>query len=142
MNILQIYISCWVNWLLMVAHHPHSHHPFERSNPPRRSLPGTAVSTPCFADHLLLYRAGPMRDLWKLARTAALPVGRNIHHRLLDPIFLSCHCLRITRRRLCCPLPSRRFLFLVHVTWRSGVDAIRATLCMLTRNPLTVSDRI
>src|SRR5882724_1528604 len=116
----QIYIPV-VNWLLMVATIAITI-AFERSDRLAGAY-GTAVSTTMLLTTFLLYRA--MRDLWKWPRTAALPVAGIFI--IVDSSFFLANLLKITEGGWL-PLTFAAILFLVMITWRSGVDAIRATL--------------
>jgi len=116
----QIYIPV-VNWLLMVATIAITI-AFERSDRLAGAY-GTAVSTTMLLTTFLLYRA--MRDLWKWPRTAALPVAGIFI--IVDSSFFLANLLKIAEGGWL-PLTFAAILFLVMITWRSGVDAIRATL--------------
>jgi KUP system potassium uptake protein len=71
----------------------------------------------------LLYRA--MRDLWKWPATAAVAVvGIFI---VVDTSFFTANLLKIAEGGWL-PLTFAAILFVIMTTWRSGVEAIRATL--------------
>jgi KUP system potassium uptake protein len=116
----QIYIPA-VNWLLMVATTATTV-AFERSDRLAGAY-GTAVSTTMLLTTFLLYRA--MRDLWKWPRAAAMAVvGIFI---VVDSSFFLANLLKIAEGGWL-PLTFAAILFVVMTTWRSGIDAIRATL--------------
>jgi KUP system potassium uptake protein len=116
----QIYIPV-VNWLLMVATIAITI-AFERSDRLAGAY-GTAVSTTMLLTTFLLYRA--MRDLWKWPRAAAMPVAGVLI--IVDLSFFLANLLKIAEGGWL-PLTFAAILFLVMITWRSGVEAIRATL--------------
>jgi len=116
----QIYIPA-VNWLLMVATIAITI-AFERSDRLAGAY-GTAVSTTMLLTTFLLYRA--MRDLWKWHRAVAMPVAGIFI--IVDSSFFLANLLKIAEGGWL-PLTFAAILFLVMITWRSGVDAIRATL--------------
>ncbi|HMH89255.1 MAG TPA: KUP/HAK/KT family potassium transporter [Steroidobacteraceae bacterium] len=116
----QIYIPA-VNWLLMVATIAVTI-VFERSDRLAGAY-GTAVSTTMLLTTFLLYRA--MRDLWKWPRAVAMPVAGIFI--MVDSSFFLANLLKIAEGGWL-PLTFAAILFLVMITWRSGIDAIRATL--------------
>jgi KUP system potassium uptake protein len=116
----QIYIPA-VNWLLMVATIAITI-AFERSDRLAGAY-GTAVSTTMLLTTFLLYRA--MRDLWKWPRAVAMPVAGIFI--IVDSSFFLANLLKIADGGWL-PLTFAAILFLVMITWRSGIDAIRATL--------------
>jgi len=116
----QIYIPA-VNWLLMVATIAITI-AFERSDRLAGAY-GTAVSTTMLLTTFLLYRA--MRDLWKWPRAVAMPVAGIFI--IVDSSFFLANLLKIAEGGWL-PLTFAAILFLVMITWRSGIDAIRATL--------------
>ena len=116
----QIYIPA-VNWLLMVATIATTI-AFERSDRLAGAY-GTAVSTTMLLTTFLLYRA--MRDLWKWPRAAAIPVAGVFI--IVDLSFFLANLLKIAEGGWL-PLTFAAILFVVMITWRAGVDAIRATL--------------
>jgi KUP system potassium uptake protein len=116
----QIYIPA-VNWLLMVATIATTI-AFERSDRLAGAY-GTAVSTTMLLTTLLLYRA--MREVWKWPRAAAIPVAGVFI--IVDLSFFLANLLKIAEGGWL-PLTFAAILFVVMITWRSGVDAIRATL--------------
>jgi KUP system potassium uptake protein len=116
----QIYIPA-VNWLLMVATIATTI-AFERSDRLAGAY-GTAVSTTMLLTTFLLYRA--MRDLWKWPRAAAIPVAGIFI--IVDLSFFLANLLKIAEGGWL-PLTFAAILFVVMITWRAGVDAIRATL--------------
>ncbi len=116
----QIYIPA-VNWLLMVATIAITI-AFERSDRLAGAY-GTAVSTTMLLTTFLLYRA--MRDLWQWPRAVAMPVAGIFI--IVDSSFFLANLLKIAEGGWL-PLTFAAILFLVMITWRSGIDAIRATL--------------
>src|SRR5882757_459507 len=116
----QIYIPA-VNWLLMMATLATT---FAFGSSDRLAgAYGTAVSTTMLLTSVLLYRA--MRDLWKWHRAVAMPVAGIFI--IVDSSFFLANLLKIAEGGWL-PLTFAAILFLVMITWRSGVDAIRATL--------------
>jgi KUP system potassium uptake protein len=116
----QIYIPA-VNWLLMVATIATTI-AFGRSDRLAGAY-GTAVSTTMLLTTFLLYRA--MRDLWKWPRAAAMAVAGIFI--VVDSSFFLANLLKIAEGGWL-PLTFAAILFVVMTTWRSGVEAIRATL--------------
>jgi len=116
----QIYIPA-VNWLLMVATIAITF-AFERSDRLAGAY-GTAVSTTMLLTTFLLYRA--MRDLWKWSRAVAMPVAGIFI--IVDLSFFLANLLKIAEGGWL-PLTFAAILFLIMITWRSGIEAIRATL--------------
>jgi KUP system potassium uptake protein len=116
----QIYIPA-VNWLLMTATIATTI-AFGASDRLAGAY-GTAVSTTMLLTTFLLYRA--MRDLWKWPAAAAIAVvGVFI---IVDASFFAANLLKIADGGWL-PLTFAAILFVVMTTWRSGVEAIRATL--------------
>jgi KUP system potassium uptake protein len=116
----QIYIPA-VNWLLMAATIATTI-AFERSDRLAGAY-GTAVSTTMLLTTFLLYRA--MRWLWNWPRAVAIPViGIFI---VVDFSFFLANLLKIAEGGWL-PLTFAAILFIVMLTWRSGIEAIRATL--------------
>jgi KUP system potassium uptake protein len=116
----QIYIPA-VNWLLMTATIATTI-AFGASDRLAGAY-GTAVSTTMLLTTFLLYRA--MRDLWKWPTAAALAViGIFI---IVDTSFFTANLLKIAEGGWL-PLTFAAILFVIMTTWRSGVEAIRATL--------------
>jgi KUP system potassium uptake protein len=116
----QIYIPA-VNWLLMTATIATTI-AFGASDRLAGAY-GTAVSTTMLLTTFLLYRA--MRDLWKWpAAAAAAVVGIFI---VVDTSFFTANLLKIAEGGWL-PLTFAAILFVIMTTWRSGVEAIRATL--------------
>jgi len=110
-----------VNWLLMVATIATTI-AFGRSDRLAGAY-GTAVSTTMLLTTFLLYRA--MLNLWKWPRAVAIPVtGIFI---IVDCSFFLANLLKIADGGWL-PLTFAAILFVIMITWRSGVDAIRATL--------------
>ena len=116
----QIYIPA-VNWLLMTATIATTI-AFGASDRLAGAY-GTAVSTTMLLTTFLLYRA--MRDLWKWPRAAALAViGVFV---IVDTSFFTANLLKIAEGGWL-PLTFAAILFVIMITWRAGVEAIRATL--------------
>jgi KUP system potassium uptake protein len=116
----QIYIPA-VNWLLMVATIATTI-AFGASDRLAGAY-GTAVSTTMLLTTFLLYRA--MRDLWKWPMAVAAPVA--IVFIVVDTSFFTANLLKIAQGGWL-PLTFAAILFLIMVTWRRGVEAIRQTL--------------
>jgi KUP system potassium uptake protein len=116
----QIYIPA-VNWLLMVATIATTI-AFERSDRLAGAY-GTAVSTTMLLTTFLLYRA--MRNAWNWPRAVAIPVAGIFI--IVDLSFFLANLLKIAEGGWL-PLTFAAILFVVMITWRAGVDAIRATL--------------
>jgi KUP system potassium uptake protein len=116
----QIYIPA-VNWLLMTATIATTI-AFGASDRLAGAY-GTAVSTTMLLTTFLLYRA--MRDLWKWPAAPAIAViGIFI---VVDTSFFTANLLKIAEGGWL-PLTFAAILFVIMTTWRSGVEAIRATL--------------
>src|SRR5579859_8151949 len=116
----QIYIPS-VNWLLMVATIAITI-AFEQSDRLAGAY-GTAVSTTMLLTTLLLFRA--MRDQWRWPAAAAYAVGG--FFLVVDGSFFVANLWKIAEGGWL-PLTFAAILFSVMVTWRTGVDAIKATL--------------
>jgi KUP system potassium uptake protein len=116
----QIYIPA-VNWLLMVATIATTI-AFGASDRLAGAY-GTAVSTTMLLTTFLLYRA--MRDLWKWPMAVAASVA--IVFIVVDTSFFTANLLKIAQGGWL-PLTFAAILFLIMVTWRRGVEAIRKTL--------------
>ncbi|HTB86302.1 MAG TPA: KUP/HAK/KT family potassium transporter, partial [Steroidobacteraceae bacterium] len=116
----QIYIPV-VNWLLMAATIATTI-AFGASDRLAGAY-GTAVSTTMLLTTFLLYRA--MRDLWKWPRAVALPVAGVFI--VVDMSFFAANLLKIAEGGWL-PLTFAAILFVVMITWRRGVEAIRNTL--------------
>jgi len=116
----QIYIPV-VNWLLMVATIATTI-AFGSSDRLAGAY-GTAVSTTMLLTTFLLYRA--MRDLWKWPRAGAMLIAGLFI--VVDLSFFLANLMKIAEGGWL-PLTFAGILFLVMTTWRTGVDAIRATL--------------
>jgi KUP system potassium uptake protein len=116
----QIYIPV-VNWLLMVATIATTIG-FGTSDRLAGAY-GTAVSTTMLLTTFLLYRA--MRDVWKWPLVAALAVAGIFI--VVDTSFFAANLLKIAEGGWL-PLTFAAALFVVMITWRAGVEAIRATL--------------
>jgi KUP system potassium uptake protein len=116
----QIYIPA-VNWLLMVATIATTI-AFGASDRLAGAY-GTAVSTTMLLTTFLLYRA--MRDLWNWPMAVAAPVAAVFI--VVDTSFFTANLLKIAEGGWL-PLTFAAILFVVMITWRRGVDAIRKTL--------------
>jgi KUP system potassium uptake protein len=116
----QIYIPV-VNWLLMVATIATTI-AFGASDRLAGAY-GTAVSTTMLLTTFLLYRA--MRDLWKWPLAVAVPVAGIFI--VVDTSFFTANLLKIAEGGWL-PLTFAAILFVVMITWRRGVEAIRKTL--------------
>ena len=116
----QIYIPV-VNWLLMAATIATTIG-FGASDRLAGAY-GTAVSTTMLLTTFLLYRA--MRDLWKWPMAVALPVAGIFI--VVDTSFFAANLLKIAEGGWL-PLTFAAILFVVMITWRRGVEAIRNTL--------------
>jgi KUP system potassium uptake protein len=116
----QIYVPV-VNWLLMIATIAITVG-FQSSDRLAGAY-GTAVSTTMLLTTVLLHRA--MRDLWHWpAALAFLVAGAFL---TVDLSFFVANVLKIAEGGWL-PLSLAAALFLLMVTWRKGVDAVRATL--------------
>jgi len=116
----QIYVPV-VNWLLMVATIATTI-AFGSSDRLAGAY-GTAVSTTMLLTTVLLYRA--MRDVWKWPLAAAIAVSGVFI--IVDTSFFLANLAKIADGGWL-PLTFAAALFVVMTTWRSGIDAIRATL--------------
>jgi KUP system potassium uptake protein len=116
----QIYVPV-VNWLLMVVTIAITI-TFGSSDRLAGAY-GTAVATTMLLTTILLFRA--MRDLWRWPIAAALLTAGVFL--IVDTSFFAANLLKIADGGWL-PLSLAAALFIVMVTWRSGVDALRATL--------------
>jgi KUP system potassium uptake protein len=116
----QIYIPA-VNWLLMAATTATTIG-FGSSDRLAGAY-GTAVSTTMLLTTFLLYRA--MRVLWKWPLPAAL--GAAGIFIIVDTSFFTANLLKIAEGGWL-PLTIAAVLFVIMVTWRHGIEAIRAAL--------------
>jgi KUP system potassium uptake protein len=116
----QIYVPV-VNWLLMIATIATTIG-FGSSDRLAGAY-GTAVSTTMLLTTILLYRA--MRDLWQWPRVAAMGLAGLFI--IVDASFFLANLLKIAEGGWL-PLSFAALLFIVMVTWRRGVEAIRSTL--------------
>ena len=126
----QIYIPV-VNWLLMAATIATTIG-FGASDRLAGAY-GTAVSTTMLLTTFLLYRA--MRDLWKWPRAVALPVAGVFI--VVDMSFFAANLLKIAEGGWL-PLTFAAILFVVMITWRRGVEAIRNTLVQAPQSARTL----
>jgi len=116
----QIYIPV-VNWLLMVATIATTIG-FGASDRLAGAY-GTAVSTTMLLTTFLLYRA--MREVWKWPVIVAVAVAGIFI--VVDTSFFTANLLKIAEGGWL-PLTFAAVLFVVMITWRAGVEAIRASL--------------
>jgi KUP system potassium uptake protein len=116
----QIYVPV-VNWLLMVATIAVTIG-FGSSDRLAGAY-GTAVSTTMLLTTILLYRA--MRGVWHWPLAAAIAVAGVFI--VVDMSFFLANLLKIAEGGWL-PLTFAAILFVIMITWRAGVDAIRATL--------------
>jgi KUP system potassium uptake protein len=116
----QIYIPV-VNWLLMVATIATTI-AFGASDRLAGAY-GTAVSTTMLLTTFLLFRA--MRDLWKWPLAVAAAVAGIFI--VVDTSFFTANLLKIAEGGWL-PLTFAAILFVIMITWRRGIEAIRQTL--------------
>jgi KUP system potassium uptake protein len=116
----QIYVPV-VNWLLMVATVATTI-AFGSSDRLAGAY-GTAVSTTMLLTTILLYRA--MRDVWRWRAAVAIAVAG--FFLVVDASFFAANLLKIAEGGWL-PLTFAAILFIVMVTWRTGVEAVRAAL--------------
>ena len=116
----QIYVPV-VNWLLMAATVATT--VAFGSSDRLAGAYGTAVATTMLLTTLLLYRA--MRDLWRWPPVAAIAVAG--FFLVVDTSFFLANLLKIADGGWL-PLTFAAILFSIMVTWRTGVEAIRAAL--------------
>jgi KUP system potassium uptake protein len=116
----QIYVPV-VNWLLMAATLATTI-AFGSSDRLAGAY-GTAVSTTMLLTTILLYRA--MRQVWRWPAAVAIAVAGVFV--VVDSSFFLANLLKIAEGGWL-PLSFAAALFVVMITWRSGVDAVRATL--------------
>ena len=116
----QIYVPA-VNWLLMLATIAIT--VAFGSSDRLAGAYGTAVSTTMLLTTILLFRA--MRDLWRWPLAAALAVAGVFL--IVDTSFFAANLLKIAEGGWL-PLSFAAVLFVIMITWRAGVDAIRGAL--------------
>jgi KUP system potassium uptake protein len=116
----QIYVPV-VNWLLMVATIATTI-AFGSSDRLAGAY-GTAVSTTMLLTSVLLYKA--MRDVWKWPLATVVAVSGVFI--IVDTSFFLANLAKIAEGGWL-PLTFAAALFVVMITWRAGVEAIRATL--------------
>jgi len=116
----QIYVPV-VNWLLMVVTIAITI-VFGTSDRLAGAY-GTAVATTMLLTTVLLFRA--MRDLWRWPLAAAAFVAGIFL--IVDTSFFAANLLKIADGGWL-PLSLAAVLFIIMMTWRAGVDALRATL--------------
>ena len=118
----QIYVPV-VNWLLMIATIATT--VAFGSSDRLAGAYGTAVSTTMLLTTILLYRA--MRDVWHWPAPAAIAIAAVFV--IVDGSFFLANLLKIADGGWL-PLSFAAILFVIMVTWRSGVDAVRAALVL------------
>ena len=116
----QIYVPA-VNWLLMAATIATTIG-FGASDRLAGAY-GTAVSTTMLLTTFLLYRA--MRVLWKWPLPVALGIAGIFI--VVDTSFFTANLLKIAEGGWL-PLTFAAILFVIMITWRTGIEAIRAAL--------------
>ena len=116
----QIYVPV-VNWLLMLATVATT--VAFGSSDRLAGAYGTAVATTMLLTTVLLFRA--MRDLWRWPLAAAVTVAG--FFLVVDTSFFAANLIKIADGGWL-PLSFAAVLFTIMVTWRSGVEAVRATL--------------
>jgi KUP system potassium uptake protein len=116
----QIYIPV-VNWLLMVATLATT--VAFGSSDRLAGAYGTAVSTTMLLTTVLLYQA--MRHVWRWPVAVAIAVGAVFL--IVDASFFLANLLKIAEGGWL-PLSFAAVLFVIMTTWRTGIDAIRASL--------------
>ena len=116
----QIYVPT-VNWLLMLATITTT--VAFGSSDRLAGAYGTAVSTTMLLTTVLLYRA--MRDVWRWPLALALAVTAVLL--IVDTSFFLANLLKIADGGWL-PLSFAMILFLIMVTWRTGNEAVRASL--------------
>src|SRR6202035_883409 len=120
----QIYIPV-VNWLLMIATIATT---FAFGSSDRLAgAYGTAVSTTMLLTSVLLYRA--MRHVWQWPIAVALATSGVFL--IVDASFFLANLLKIAEGGWL-PLSFAAILFVIMVTWRTGNDAVHATLVQPT----------
>jgi KUP system potassium uptake protein len=116
----QIYVPA-VNWLLMIATIATT--VAFGSSDRLAGAYGTAVSTTMLLTTVLLYRA--MRDVWRWPIAVVIAVAGVFL--VVDGSFFLANLLKIADGGWL-PLSFAAVLFVIMITWRTGTDAIRATL--------------
>jgi KUP system potassium uptake protein len=116
----QIYVPT-VNWLLMLATVTTT--VAFGSSDRLAGAYGTAVSTTMLLTTVLLYRA--MRDVWRWPLALALAVAAVLL--IVDASFFLANLLKIADGGWL-PLSFATILFVIMVTWRTGNEAVRASL--------------
>jgi KUP system potassium uptake protein len=116
----QIYVPV-VNWLMMVATVGITI-AFGSSDRLAGAY-GTAVATTMLLTTVLLYRA--MREVWRWPAAVAIAVGGVFI--LVDGGFFAANLLKVADGGWV-PLTFAAILFVIMITWRNGIDAIRASL--------------
>jgi KUP system potassium uptake protein len=116
----QIYVPV-VNWLLMAATIATTI-AFGSSDRLAGAY-GTAVSTTMLLTTILLFRA--MRDVWRWPIAAVIAIAGVFL--VVDAGFFFANLLKIAEGGWL-PLSFAAVLFVIMITWRTGTDAVRATL--------------
>ncbi|HEY4968400.1 MAG TPA: KUP/HAK/KT family potassium transporter [Steroidobacteraceae bacterium] len=120
----QIYVPV-VNWLLMIATIATT--VAFGSSDRLAGAYGTAVSTTMLLTTVLLYRA--MRDVWRWPVAVAIAIAAAFL--IVDASFFLANLWKIAEGGWL-PLSFAAVLFVIMVTWRSGNDAVHATLVQPT----------
>ncbi|GAC1667624.1 MAG: KUP/HAK/KT family potassium transporter [Steroidobacteraceae bacterium] len=116
----QIYVPV-VNWLLMAATITTT--VAFGSSDRLAGAYGTAVSTTMLLTTILLYRA--MRDVWRWPVATAVCVSAAFL--VVDGSFFLANLLKVAEGGWL-PLSFASILFVIMITWRTGIDAVRAAL--------------
>ena len=119
----QIYVPV-VNWLLMIATVATTI-AFGSSDRLAGAY-GTAVATTMLLTTVLLFRA--MRDLWRWPLPAAIAVAG--FFLMVDGSFFLANLWKVAEGGWL-PLTFAAILFSIMITWRSGVEAVRASLLQM-----------
>lgn len=122
----QIYVPV-VNWLMMVATVVVT---FAFGSSDRLAgAYGTAVATTMLLTTILLYQA--MVKVWKWPIAAAVVVGGLLF--VVDAGFFAANLMKIAEGGWV-PLTFAALLFLIMITWRTGLEAIRASLTQIPKS--------
>jgi KUP system potassium uptake protein len=121
----QIYVPV-VNWLMMVATVVVT---FAFGSSDRLAgAYGTAVSTTMLLTTVLLYRA--MTKVWKWPAALAMAVGGFLL--IVDGGFFSANLVKIADGGWV-PLTIAAILFVIMITWRGGIEAIRSSMRQIVK---------
>ena len=123
----QIYVPV-VNWLMMLATIAITIG-FESSERLAGAY-GTAVSTTMLLTTCLLFRA--MRNVWHWSLVSTVLVAGSFF--IVDACFFGANLLKITEGGWV-PLMLGGVVFFIMTTWRSGIDAVKASLHRTSRTP-------